>query len=69
VDSIEWRKSTKSGNNGACVEVGQLDMDRIGLRDSKDLGRGPVLVFSRAAWRAFLDAAAAGEFDLQLIAH
>ncbi|MFC7547591.1 DUF397 domain-containing protein [Plantactinospora sp. GCM10030261] len=46
-----WRKSTRSGDQGACVEVALGGPD-IGVRDSKDV-TGPVLRFSPAAWAAF----------------
>ncbi len=58
-----WRKSSYSGGNGNCVEVADCD-DHIRVRDSKQHGRGPVLEFTRAEWKAFLQAAKDGEFDL-----
>jgi hypothetical protein len=57
-----WRKATKSGSNGACVEVARLAEDAIGVRDSKNPD-GPVLVFTAADWDAFLDGMAKREFD------
>lgn len=54
-----WRKSTRSGDQGACVEftrVGGTTADgTIGIRDSKDT-TGPILLFSTAAWTAFTTA-------------
>jgi hypothetical protein len=58
-----WFKSSYSGNNGGeCVEVAFVPQ-HVGVRDSKQHGRGPVLLFTRDEWSAFLAAARAGEFD------
>lgn len=48
---IGWRKSTRSGDQGACIEVA-FDGSDIAVRDSKDV-TGPVLCFSPGAWSAF----------------
>jgi Domain of unknown function (DUF397) len=50
--TARWRKSTISGDGG-CVEVACVG-SMIGLRDSKDGGSGPILVFSEREWSAFL---------------
>lgn len=49
--------------NGTCIEVSMLSADRIGVRDTKDSGAGPILVFTRAEWTAFVAGAKDGEFD------
>ncbi len=56
-----WRKASKSGNNGDCVEVTFSLPGVIAVRDSKDPD-GPVLAFTRDEWEAFLAGARAGEF-------
>jgi Domain of unknown function (DUF397) len=53
---VTWRKSSWSTYNGNCVEVAQLADGQVGVRDTKDMGSGPVLVFGADAWRAFLGA-------------
>ncbi|GIJ12606.1 DUF397 domain-containing protein [Micromonospora andamanensis] len=64
MDSVKWFKSSRSGNNGSCVEVARLHKDAIGVRDTKAQGRGPILEFTQAEWAAFIDGAKHGEFDL-----
>ena len=64
MDSVKWFKSSRSGNNGACVEVAHLGKAAIGVRDTKAQGRGPILEFTQAGWAAFIDGAKHGEFDL-----
>ena len=56
-----WRKSVKTQNNGACVEVARVG-GCIGVRDSKNPD-GPVLKFTVREFEAFLDGAGKGEFD------
>ncbi|MFI5488714.1 DUF397 domain-containing protein [Micromonospora echinaurantiaca] len=54
VTGAQWRKSTRSGNNGgACVEVAGNLPGVVAVRDSKDPD-GPALTFAPAAWRAFV---------------
>ncbi|MDM4719802.1 DUF397 domain-containing protein [Micromonospora sp. WMMA1363] len=48
-----WRKSSRSGNEGNCVEVADNLSGVVGVRDSKDR-TGPALVFGPTAWRAFV---------------
>lgn len=56
-----WRKSNTSGDGG-CVEVACVD-GVIGVRDTKDNGAGPVLMFNEREWTAFLAGARGGEFE------
>ncbi|MFB9238368.1 DUF397 domain-containing protein [Plantactinospora siamensis] len=49
----KWRKSTRSGNNGNCVEVADNLAEVVGVRDSKD-PQGPALIFKPAAWKGFV---------------
>lgn len=58
-----WRRSTFSTYNGNCVEVGNLDSQTIGVRDTKHHGEGPILSFTQNEWRAFLGSVKAGELD------
>jgi Domain of unknown function (DUF397) len=58
-----WRKSTRSNNGGACVEVARNLPDIVAVRDSKHRD-GPVLIFASREWRAFINGMKAGEITL-----
>ncbi len=61
-----WRKSTRSGNGGNCVEVAtnlHANANIVPVRDSKD-PTGPALIFTPDEWRAFISSVRDGEFDL-----
>lgn len=60
--SLDWRKSSRSGGTGQCVEVA-FDGDVVLVRDSKDRG-GPVLRFTSVEWEAFVGGVEDGEFRL-----
>jgi hypothetical protein len=59
-----WHKSRRSGDNGGqCVEVAFLD-NAVGVRDSKDNGNGPILVFTHEEWGTFISSTKDSEFSL-----
>ncbi|WP_246471262.1 DUF397 domain-containing protein [Saccharopolyspora phatthalungensis] len=55
-----WRKSSYSGEESNCVEIG-AGLDIVGVRDSKDPGGG-TLVFGYPAWGSFLAVVKAERF-------
>lgn len=55
-----WRKSTKSQDNGGCVEVADLQQ-HMAVRDSKDPD-GPALIFRGQQWNRFVSRVAAVKF-------
>lgn len=60
----EWKKSTRSTNNGgSCVEVATTADHAVAVRDSKDR-TGPVLVFAPDQWTSFLQDIRTGSFNL-----
>lgn len=48
-----WRKSTRSANDGNCVEVADNLPGVVLVRDSKDRP-GPTLTFTPDAWRSLV---------------
>ncbi|GIF07146.1 DUF397 domain-containing protein [Actinoplanes siamensis] len=59
--TITWRKSSRSGAAGHCVEVANTPA-AVMVRDSKDV-TGPVLSFDTQDWTGFVAGVRAGEFD------
>jgi hypothetical protein len=58
-----WRKSSLSSGGDNCVEVGFAADGSVGVRDTKQGGAGPVLVFFPGEWEAFIGGVRRGEFD------
>lgn len=56
-----WRTSSRSVENGQCVEVAAVG-DAVAVRHSKDR-TGPVLVVGREGWAALLAGIRRGDFD------
>ena len=50
---IVWRKSSYSGSNGGCVELGWPESAGVAVRDSKQVA-GPTLTFPTANWHRFV---------------
>ena len=48
-----WKKSSRSGSQGDCVEVATNLPGLVAVRDSKHQ-EGPTLIFTPDDWKAFL---------------
>lgn len=59
--SGSWRKSSFSGYNTNCVEIG-LSGGAVGVRDTNNR-QGGILNFTTAEWDAFIGGVRNGEFD------
>ncbi|SHF06912.1 DUF397 domain-containing protein [Streptoalloteichus hindustanus] len=57
-----WRKSSRSGQENACVEVAMTE-STVAVRDSKNAA-GPALAFTPAAFSTFVATVKAGQLDL-----
>jgi hypothetical protein len=60
-NDLTWRKSTRSGAAGHCVEMADTSAAVL-VRDSKN-ANGPVLRFAAIGWKGFLAGVRDGEFD------
>lgn len=58
IEIRNWRKSSYSQGQNACVEVGSAHRT-VGVRDTKLGQHGPILAFGRASWSAFIARATA----------
>ncbi|MCP2332308.1 DUF397 domain-containing protein [Actinoalloteichus caeruleus] len=56
-----WRRSTHSGVQSNCVEVGSsVELGVVGIRDTKNRGGGAIVV-GRGAFDAFVDVVRSGQ--------
>jgi hypothetical protein len=61
VSDLVWRKSSKTVDGNACVEVAELGDGAMALRDSNNPTR-PDLRFTASEWMAFVEGVRDGEF-------
>jgi hypothetical protein len=62
LSDAKWFTSSRTSAGRECVEVAYLAGGLVGVRDSKDRTRPP-LVFTSGEWQAFIGGAKDGEFD------
>ncbi|MCX4552545.1 DUF397 domain-containing protein [Streptomyces sp. NBC_01500] len=62
LNALAWRKSTFSGDQGACVEAAPLPDGRIAVRNSNHPDAGAVH-FTVVEMDAWIKGVKAGEFD------
>jgi len=67
VRRYEWHKAKASSGSGSCVQVMETE-DNFLVRDTKQNGQGPVLVFSHEEWTFFLKRIEAGSWSDSCVA-
>lgn len=60
---LSWRKSSRSGALGNCVELAFPSTGLMAVRNSRN-PNGPALVFGLGRMRVFVAETKGGEFDL-----
>ncbi|WP_223839727.1 DUF397 domain-containing protein [Saccharopolyspora pogona] len=58
-----WKKSSRSGQANACVEVASNLPERTLVRDSKLGDSSPILSMSAAVFESFVNNVKTGKFD------
>jgi len=62
--SPQWVKSSRSANQGQCVEASHPTDQVVAVRDSKEQHPGgTVLVFTGSEWTTFIEGVKGGDFD------
>ncbi|MCA1229978.1 DUF397 domain-containing protein [Saccharopolyspora sp. 6M] len=57
-----WRKSSRSQNTSACIEVGRTLAGNAALRDTKNPSGGHIITH-RQRWASFIAAVKSGKYD------
>jgi hypothetical protein len=62
ISGADWRKSSVSNSQGACVELARLGSGEFAVRNSRS-PEGPALIYTRAEISALIEGVKMGEFD------
>lgn len=62
IPGADWRKSSASSTQGACLELARLGSDEFAVRNSR-YPEGPALIYTRAEVAALIEGVKMGEFD------
>jgi hypothetical protein len=62
LSGAEWRKSSISNSQGACVELAEVGTDEFAVRNSRNPD-GPALIYTRGEIAALIEGVKMGEFD------
>ena len=60
---VTWRKSRHSNPSGNCVELAELPVGVVAVRNSRHPS-GPALIYTRAELAAFVQSVKDGKFDV-----
>jgi Domain of unknown function (DUF397) len=64
-----WRTPRRSQDNAACVDIAPLANGDVLIRDSKEIGAGPVICFRRDQWSTFVSEAISGDIRKNGVVH
>jgi Domain of unknown function (DUF397) len=62
LSGADWRKSSASNSQGACVELAKLGTGEFAVRNSRN-PEGPALIYTLAEISALIEGVKMGEFD------
>ena len=62
MSEFKWRKGSRSGGQGNCVEIADIDGGSVAVRNSNSPGAG-TLSFTGPEWDAFIRSVRDGELD------
>jgi Domain of unknown function (DUF397) len=61
LSDVKWKTSSRCAGNGSCVEVAQLSMGHMAVRDGMNPHMDEVMILTQDKWKVFLAGIREGE--------